>query len=163
MTRVVETITPLFQTPTSFRSYHNPTENIMLSTTTIKFIRGFTQDPPEVHSASQTNSSVPSSSVMEMRDSDTPMLNGSPVSSHTSLSVASTKDCNDVDSTDYPRAHQTNLSWSHHYHIDTAVPPPPQLVPSTLTLTPTYMPVAPVPNTRSSHKIPGLTPPQFSS
>jgi len=44
--------------------------------------------------ASLTNSTVPSSSVMEK--TDTPTQTGSPASSHTSLSVASTKDGNDV-------------------------------------------------------------------
>jgi ubiquitin carboxyl-terminal hydrolase 10 len=44
--------------------------------------------------ASLTNSSVPSSSVTET--TDTPTQAGSPASSHTSLSVASTKDGKDV-------------------------------------------------------------------
>jgi len=89
---------------------HNPTKNIMASTTTLG-VWAFIQDAKEDYSPSQMNSSDLSSSVTET--TDTPTHNVSPASSHTSWSAASPKNVNDVGE-EIPCARRKNRSCSHH-------------------------------------------------
>ena len=113
-------------------------------------------EAPGVAWASQTNSSVPSSSVTET--TDTPTQNGSPASSHTSLSVASTKDGKDFASSKEVESLEEDVQPSIPVSAEktavvpvttSAAPTPssstasPQLVPSTSTTTSTSTPVTP--------------------
>jgi len=93
-----------------------------------------------------TNSSVPSSSVTETADTLT--QTGSPASSHTSLSVAGTKDGKDVGLSKDVDSMSTEEEISSNIPVSATVVPPTSfavLSPQAITYTPTAMSVAPPP------------------